>query len=53
MTRPEIEAKLIELERSIEQHRTGIWLAEFERDQLRHELRRLSVQTMQITPEIC
>lgn len=38
------------------QHRTGIWLAEFERDQLRHELRRLahvgSIQTTQITPEL-
>ena len=41
MTRPEIEQRLIELERQIEQHRTGIWLAEFERDQLRNELRLL------------
>jgi hypothetical protein len=40
MTRTEIESRLIELERAIEQHRTSIWLAEFEREQLRTELRR-------------
>ena len=56
MSRPELEQRLIELERSVEQHRTGIWWAEFEREQLRFELRRLahieSTQNMQITPEI-
>ncbi|MEA3196292.1 MAG: hypothetical protein QOF32_344 [Gammaproteobacteria bacterium] len=41
MTRAEIEQRLIDLERQIEQHRTGIWLAEFEREQLRTKLRRL------------
>ena len=40
MTRAEIEQRLIDLEREIEQHRTGVWLAEFEREQLRTELRR-------------
>jgi hypothetical protein len=40
MTRTELEQRLIELEHHIEQHRTGIWLAEFERDELRFELRR-------------
>ena len=39
-TRPELEQRLIDLERSIEVHRTGIWLAEHEREQLRTELRR-------------
>lgn len=40
-TRPELEQRLIDLEREIEVHRTGIWLAEHEREQLRTELRRL------------
>jgi hypothetical protein len=41
MTRPDIESRLIELERQIEQHRTGIWLAEHERLTLLNELRQL------------
>jgi hypothetical protein len=41
MSREEIETRLLELERQIEQHRTGIWLGEFEREQLRTALRRL------------
>ena len=41
MSRPEIEAKLIELAAEIERAQTAIWLAEFEREQLRNELRRL------------
>jgi hypothetical protein len=40
MTRAELEQRLIDLERSIEGHRTAIWLAEQEREQLRFELRR-------------
>lgn len=40
MNRAEIEQRLLELERDIERHRTGIWLAEHERETLRHELRR-------------
>lgn len=56
MSRPEIEAKLIELERDIQKAKTAIWLAERQRLQLRFELRRMlqaeSVQTTQITPEI-
>ena len=39
MTRAELEARLLELERTIEASKTAQWLAEFERDQLRHELR--------------
>jgi hypothetical protein len=41
MSRAELETRLLELEREIEKHRTGIWLAEFEREQLRTALRRL------------
>jgi hypothetical protein len=41
MTRAEIESRLIELERQVEQHRTGIWLAEHERLPLLNDLRRL------------
>jgi septal ring factor EnvC (AmiA/AmiB activator) len=41
MNRQEIEQRLCELERQIEQHRTSIWMHEFERDGLMHELRRL------------
>jgi hypothetical protein len=41
MTRPELEQRLIDLERSIEGHRTAIWLAEHERVEVRFELRRL------------
>jgi hypothetical protein len=56
MTRPELEQRLIELERDIEKSKTAQWLAEFEREQLRFELRRLahveSTQTKKITPEI-
>jgi hypothetical protein len=55
MTRPELEQRLIELERSIEQHRTGIWLAEHERLPLLNDLRRLihaeSIQITRTTPE--
>lgn len=40
MTRAEIEQRLTDLERSIEGHRTAIWMAERERDELRFELRR-------------
>jgi hypothetical protein len=41
VTRPEIEQRLIDLEHEIEKHRTGIWLAEHDRETLRQELRRL------------
>jgi hypothetical protein len=41
MTRPELEQRLLDLERSIEASKTAIWLAEYEREQLRFELRRL------------
>ena len=41
MTRTEIEQKLLELERSIQEHRTAIWLCEHEREPLRFELRQL------------
>jgi hypothetical protein len=41
MNRVEIETRLLELERRIEVSRTVIWLAEHEREQLRHELRRI------------
>jgi hypothetical protein len=37
--RAEIETRLLELERDIEKQRTGIWLAEHERETLRNELR--------------
>jgi hypothetical protein len=39
-TRPEIERRLAELAAEIEQEQTRIWLAEHQREQLRHELRR-------------
>jgi hypothetical protein len=39
MTREEIEQRLIALERSIEASKTAQWLAEHERETLRHELR--------------
>ena len=41
MTRAELEARLLELERDIEKSKTAIWLAEHERLQLRTELLRL------------
>lgn len=41
MSRAELEQRLIDLERSIEGHRTAIWLAEHEREEARFELRRL------------
>jgi hypothetical protein len=41
MSRAEIESKLLELERRIEQSKTVTWLAERERDELRFELRRV------------
>lgn len=41
MTRTELEQRLIDLERSIEGHRTAIWLAEHEREEARFELRRI------------
>ena len=41
MTRPEIDQRLIELAAEIEKAQTAIWLCEFEREQLRNELRRL------------
>lgn len=41
MSAAELEQRLIDLERQIEQHRTGIWLAEHERLTLLNELRRI------------
>ena len=41
MTREELEQRLIELDREIQQAKTTIWLCEHEREQLRFELRRL------------
>jgi hypothetical protein len=53
MTRAEIEAKLIELERDIQKAKTAIWLAERQRLQLRFELRRLiNKETTDMNPTI-
>ncbi len=41
MTRAELERRLVDLDREIELRRTAIWLADQERETLRHELRRL------------
>lgn len=40
MTQAEIESRLIEIAREIEAAQTKVWLCEFEREQLRTELRR-------------
>jgi hypothetical protein len=42
MTRPELEQRLLDLDREIERHKTAQWLAEHERLQLRTELLRLN-----------
>jgi hypothetical protein len=42
MTRAELEQRLLELERRIEQSKTVTWLAERERDEALFELRRLT-----------
>jgi hypothetical protein len=41
VNRAELEQRLADIERQIEGHRTAIWLAERDRDEARHELRRL------------
>jgi hypothetical protein len=41
MNRNELETRILEIERDIEQHRTAVWLCEHEREQLRHSLRKL------------
>ena len=39
--RLQLETRLLDITREIEAAHTQIWLWEFEREQLRHELRRL------------
>ena len=41
MSRADLEARLLKLERDIEKAKTAIWLAEHEREQLRFDPRRL------------
>jgi hypothetical protein len=41
MSRADLELRLIEIARRIEESRTSIWLCKHERAQLRYEMRRL------------
>ena len=41
-SRVDLESRLLEIAREIEAAQTVIWLREDEREQLRHELRRLT-----------
>jgi hypothetical protein len=51
MNRQEIEQRLTELAAEIEQAQSRVWLAEFERDQLRHALRRLiAAESKEVKP---